>query len=276
MINRNIFRDDVLKDRVAIVTGGGTGIGRGIALELAKVGAKLVIASRRLEHLEPTAEEIRALGAQCLVVQLDVRDRESVENLVERTIAEYGAIDLLVNNAAGNFRVAAEDLSPNGWRSVLGIDLDGTFNCTQAVGRRWIQQNRGGAIVNIIFRGAWMANPYGVHASAAKAGVLAMTRTLAVEWAKYGIRVNAISPGPFADTPGLTNVSGVATPDVPRFERPYPQVPLGRMGEIEEIGWTTIFLASDAAGYITGEVISVDGGSHQSDGGRRTAPGPRE
>ncbi|MCX6021436.1 MAG: SDR family oxidoreductase, partial [Chloroflexi bacterium] len=247
-----IFREDALKDRVAIITGGGTGIGRGIALELAKAGAKIVIASRRLEHLEPTAEEIRALGHPCLVQQIDVRDRESIETMVERTVAEYGDIDIMINNAAGNFLIAAEDLSPNGWRSVIGIDLDGAFNCSQIVGRHWINTKRGGAIINIIFSGAFRAAPYDVHASAAKGGILAMTRTLAVEWAKYGIRVNAISPGPFADTEGIRRLSSTGTSEGERFHRPTDSVPLGRMGEVEEIGWACTFLASDAAGYITG------------------------
>ncbi|MCX6023919.1 MAG: SDR family oxidoreductase [Chloroflexi bacterium] len=253
-----------MKDQVAIVTGGGTGIGRGIALEMAKVGAKLVIASRRLENLEPTAEEIRALGAPCLVVQMDVRDRESVEQMVERTIEEYGKVDILVNNAAGNFPVAAEDLSVNGWRSVLGIDLDGSFNCTQAVGRRLIAAGNGGAIVNIIYSGAMRAAPGTVHASAAKAGILAMTRTLAVEWARYGIRVNAISPGPIANTQGIMRRASMSPEQRSEVEgRAAERIPLGRMGEIEEIGWSAIFLASGASAYITGECISVDGGGHQ-------------
>ncbi|MCX6022287.1 MAG: SDR family oxidoreductase [Chloroflexi bacterium] len=259
-----IFRDDALKGKVAIVTGGGTGVGRGIALELAKVGANLVIASRRLEHLEPTAEELRALGVRCLVVQMDVRDRESVEQMVEKTLEEYGDIDILVNNAAGNFPVAAEDLSVNGWRSVLGIDLDGCFNCSQAVGRRMIAKGHGGSIVNIISAGATRATPGTVHASAAKSGILALTRTLAIEWARYGIRVNAVTPGPIAGTNGpRRNMSLPEEERAELYKQMAARVPLGRMGGLEECGYATIFLSSEAAAYITGETIAVDGGSHQ-------------
>ncbi|MBI4497192.1 MAG: SDR family oxidoreductase [Chloroflexi bacterium] len=253
-----IFRDDALKGKVAFVTGGGTGIGRGIALELSRVGAKLIIASRSLEHLEPTAREIEALGAECFYMQMDVRVRPTVDHVVEEAIQRFGGIDILVNNAAGNFLVPFEDMSENAWRSVVGIDLDGTFHCTQAVGRHMIARGGGGSVINIVFSGAWQAAPYDAHAAAAKAGVLALTRSLAVEWSRHGIRVNAISPGPIRGTEGVRRLSAGAT-EADRAGG----VPLGRMGEIEEIGWACVFLASDAAAFITGECLSVDGARNQ-------------
>src|SRR5581483_6332728 len=202
---------DTLKDQVAIITGGGTGLGRAMAREFFSLGAKLVIASRNPEHLEPTRAELEAAGADVISIQTDVRDPAQVDRMVAATKERFGRIDILVNNAAGNFLCKAEDLSPNGWRAVVEIVLNGTFFCTRAVGREMIAQNaaaqtatasqRGGRILNVLATYAWNGGPGTVHSAAAKAGVLALTRTLAVEWAPHGIRVNAIAPGP-VDTKG--------------------------------------------------------------------------
>src|SRR5437016_8903773 len=189
--------DRALDGRVAIVTGGGTGIGRAIALEYARLGARLVLASRSPEHLEPAAEELGAKpGAEVLAVPMDVRVPEQVERLCDETVRRFGSIDILVNNAAGNFICPAEKLSPNGWNAVVNIVLNGTFYCSRAAGLRMIASGRGGSILNIVATYAWTGGPGTIHSACAKAGVVSMTRTLAVEWARYKIRVNAIAPGP--------------------------------------------------------------------------------
>src|SRR5262249_19903579 len=187
--------DKTFEGRVAIVTGGESGIGFAIAKELARLGGRVVIASRKEENLKPAAEE---LGGAYHV--LDVRDAAAVEGMAEKVATDYGRIDILVNNAAGNFIVPSDQLSVNGWDSVIGIGLNGTFYCTSAVGKRMIAAS-GGAMLNIIANYAWTGAPGVVHSASAKAGVLAMTRTLAVEWARHKIRVNAMAPGP-VDTPG--------------------------------------------------------------------------
>ncbi|MCX6021148.1 MAG: SDR family oxidoreductase, partial [Chloroflexi bacterium] len=251
----DIFAPGLLKGQVAVVTGGGTGIGRGIALELARSGADLVIAARRLDRLEAAAEEIRALGVRCLVVQTDVRVREQVQNMVDRTVAEFGRLDIMVNNAAGNFNVKAEDLSPNGFNSVIQIDLYGTFNCSQLAGEV-MRRQKYGRIINILTSFLWNTSPGAVHAHSAKAGVWAMTQTLATEWARYGINVNAIAPGPFVVETAAEHWG--RTEDDQR--RNAARLPVGRMGRVEEMGWVAVFLASPAGDFICGETIVIDGG----------------
>src|SRR3990172_8185074 len=189
---------NTLQGQVAIITGGGTGLGRAMALEFARLGARLVLASRSAEHLEPTAAELRQKGAEVLTVPTDVRDPAQVDRMVQQTKERFGQMDILVNNAAGNFVCKAEDLSPNGWRAVVDIVLNGTFYCSRAAGREMIASGRGGKILSVLAPYAWTGGPGTVHSAAAKAGVLALTRTLAVEWAPYKIRVNAIAPGPVA------------------------------------------------------------------------------
>src|SRR3954467_3987725 len=185
-----------LKDRVAIITGGGTGIGRGIAEEFARLGARVVLAGRTQETIDAAAHAIEDGGGQALAVSGDVRDPAAVDGIVSAAGERFGGVDILINNAAGNFLAPAEKLSPNGWNAVVGIVLNGSFYCAHAAGLRMIEQGRGGAILNNVVSYAWTGGPGTVHSAAAKAGVLAMTRTLAVEWATHGIRVNAISPGP--------------------------------------------------------------------------------
>jgi NAD(P)-dependent dehydrogenase (short-subunit alcohol dehydrogenase family) len=249
--------EHTLKDRVAVITGGGTGLGRAMAKEFARLGAALVLASRSPEHLEPTAAELRSGGARVLAVPTDVRDPQQVDRLLAETLRQFGRADILVNNAAGNFICRAEELSPNGWRAVVDIVLNGTFFCSRAFGREMIARGEGGAILNILATYAWTGGPGTVHSASAKAGVLAMTRTLAVEWARHRIRVNAIAPGAIP-----TEGAWGALLNQPEAERrALEHIPLGRFGTQEELANAAAYLVSPYAAYITGEALTMDGGS---------------
>lgn len=271
----SIFRPGLLDGQVALVTGGGTGIGLGIAEELAALGAHVVLASRKPENLAQGAEAIRALGGQASTVAVDVRDPERVKAMVEQVTNERGRIDLLVNNAAGNFYAPSESLSPNAWKSVIEIDLYGTFFCSQAVLPAMKAQG-GGRIVSVSMTLHYRGWPQMAHATAAKAGVDALTRTLAVEWAPHGVRVNAIAPGPIptegvrkAFTPlpdsGVPDVFAAADAAMAKYAR--KAIPLQRWGQPRDIGQMVAFLASPAGDWITGGIFVVDGGEWLSKSG---------
>src|SRR3954449_9419234 len=197
-----MFTPSLLKGKVAIVTGGGTGLGLAIAKRMGELGADVAIGNRNAAHLEQGTADLRHAGLDPLAVQVDVRKPEQVDEMVARVVRHFGRIDILVNNAAGNFICRAEDLSPNGWNSVVGIVLNGSFYCSRAVGRHMIARGSGGSIVSILANYVWTGSPGTVHSAAAKAGVMSMTQTLAVEWAPHRIRVNAVAPGPIEASPG--------------------------------------------------------------------------
>lgn len=245
--------------RVGIITGGGTGIGFGMARELARLGATVVLCSRKEEHLGPAVERLRSESgreAAAYFHVLDVRDAEAVEAMAAKVEEERGRIDFLVNNAAGNFVTPSDQLSVNGWNSVINIVLNGTFYCTSAVGKRMIAAKRGGTVLNTIANYAWTGAPGVVHSASAKAGVLAMTRTLAVEWARHKIRLNAIAPGP-VHTEGA---SARLFPDPMIEEGIRKTIPLRRFATLEEVAQAASYLLSDYASYVTGENFVIDGG----------------
>jgi NAD(P)-dependent dehydrogenase (short-subunit alcohol dehydrogenase family) len=252
-----MFAAELLKDQVAVITGGGTGIGLAIARRLGTLGARIVIASRQSENLEQGWHSLRESGIDALAVQLDVRKPEQVDEMVLRTVKHFGSLDILVNNAAGNFVCRAEELSPNGWDAVIGIVLNGSFYCSRAVGQYMIARKRGGSIVSILANYVWTGSAGTVHSAAAKAGVMSMTQTLAVEWAVHGIRVNAIAPGPI-ESAGAAKQLWNSDQAIERIRN---MVPLRRYGKPEEVADTLAFLVSSHAGFITGEILTIDGGA---------------
>lgn len=248
-----IFAENILQGKVAFVTGGGTGITGGVARALSESGARVAIASRKIKNLEPMRREIEARGGECFAVAADVRDFAAVETAIAQTVEHFGKIDIVVNGAAGNFLCAAEELSANGFGTVLDIDAKGTFNVCRAAFEQ-LKTNRG-QILNISATLHYLATPYQIHVSAAKAGVDAITRNLAVEWGRYGIRANGVAPGPIADTEGMKRL----VPE-PVKEKLQKRIPLGRFGYIKDIENAAVFLCSDAANYINGVTLVVDGG----------------
>jgi peroxisomal 2,4-dienoyl-CoA reductase len=252
-MENSIFVAGVLARRVAFVTGGGTGITGGVARALAESGARVALVSRRMEHLEPAAEAIRAAGGEALALPCDVRNMPEVEAAIAATIERFGQLDIVVNGAAGNFLCPAEELSPNGFGTVVDIDLKGTFNvCRASVAE--LKKTKG-SILNISATLHYLGTPYQLHVSAAKAGVDALTRNLSVEWGRYGIRVNAIAPGPIEDTEGMSRLVPAEVKEKLRRK-----IPLGRFGRIKDIEQAAVFLCSDAASFINGIVLVVDGG----------------
>ncbi|WP_045519508.1 2,4-dienoyl-CoA reductase [Neobacillus niacini] len=246
-----------MKDQVVIITGGSSGMGKAMAKNFLEKGANVVITGRNAERLEETRQSLERYGGQVLPIQMDVRDPEKVQFMVDETVKHFGKIDHLINNAAGNFICPAEDLSINGWNSVIGIVLNGTWYCSQAVGKHWINTQTKGSILNIVATYAWGAAAGVIHSACAKSGVLTMTRTLAVEWGeKYGIRANAIAPGPIENTGGADKLFGSNE----ALQKTIESVPLRRVGRPEEIAHLAAFLLSPQAEYINGDCITMDGG----------------
>ncbi|HYN86745.1 MAG TPA: SDR family oxidoreductase [Pyrinomonadaceae bacterium] len=252
-MEEKIFRERILDGHVALVTGGGTGITGGVARALAEAGARVALVSRKLENLEPAAARINEAGGEALAFAADVRDYAQVEQSIAATVERFGKLTTVVNGAAGNFLCPAAELSPNGFGTVVDIDLKGTFNVCRAAFAE-LKKARG-HVLNISATLHYGGTPYQLHVSAAKAGVDALTRNLAVEWGAHGIRSNAIAPGPIDDTEGLRRL--VPEPVKEKLRR---RVPLGRFGRVRDIEQLAVFLCSDAALYINGAIIAVDGG----------------
>jgi peroxisomal 2,4-dienoyl-CoA reductase len=252
MINK-IFAEDILRDKVAFITGGSTGITGGIAQAFAEHGVKLAITSRKEESLIAKKQFIEENGGECLAVAADVRDYAAIENAIEKTLENYGRIDIVVNGAAGNFLCAADQLSANGFGTIVDIDTKGTFNVCRAAFDE-LKKARG-QVLNISATLHYLATPMQIHVSAAKAGVDAITRNLSVEWGRYGIRVNGIAPGPIEDTEGMKRLVPAEVKD-----KIAKKIPLGRFGKISDIENAALFLCSDAASYINGVTLVVDGG----------------
>ena len=248
-----MFQPTLLENRVALITGGGTGICRGIALAFARHGCHVAITSRKPEHLEPTRDELRAIGVRAVAAAADVRDPAAVNTAISTVVSELGRIDIVVNGAAGNFICLAENLSPNGFGTVVDIDLKGTFNASRAALPHL--KARGGSVINISATLPYLGTIGQAHASAAKAGVDSLTRTLAVEWGPHGIRVNGIAPGPIEGTEGVARL----TSEKSRASL-LRTCPVGRMGTVDDIANAALYLASEAASYVNGVTLVVDGG----------------
>ena len=252
-----MFREDLLKDKVVLVTGGGTGLGRSMCERFLALGAKVAISSRRQEVLDKAAQEMMdATGGEVFTTTVDVRDPEQVTAMIDAVEEHFGRVDVLLNNAAGNFISPTEKLSHRAVDAVLGIVLHGTFYCTLELGKRWIEQGQKGVVLNIATTYAEGGSGYVVPSAAAKAGVVSMTKSLAAEWGKYGIRLNAIAPGPFPTEGAWSRL--MPTPEIQgMFEK---RIPLGRVGKHEELADLAAYLISDGAGFITGDLIYIDGG----------------
>src|SRR5947199_206221 len=253
-----------LEGKTAIITGGGTGIGKSMAIEFARAGADVAIASRKLEHLEPVAKEIEKLGKRTFSMAVDVRQEDQVQALVEKAVKDFGRLDIMVNNAGASFRAKPEDISVNGWNTVVQINLNGVFLGCKWAGKQMMAQG-GGVIVNI----ASIAGVYGStmmqHYGASKAAVIMLTRELGTAWARKGVRVNGIAPGP-VETEGYLEVLTKTDPEAEKtYKAVAARVGMGRWGRVDEIAHPCLFLASDASSWMTGETIVVDGG-----------PAPRE
>ncbi len=253
-----MYRDNLLVGRVILITGGGTGLGRSMALRLAELGARLFLIGRREEPLRQTADEIRVHGGESGLAACDVRDSAAVEAAVASAEKQFGRVDTLINNAAGNFIARTEKLSPNAFSAVVGIVLQGTFHCTLALGRRWIAAKQSGTILNIVttYAAAACGSGYVVPSACAKAGVLAMTRSLAVEWARYNIRLNAIAPGPFPTEGAWSRL--MPSKEYQEHARKYH--PMKRFGRHEELANLAAYLVSEQSGYVNGECVVIDGG----------------
>ncbi|MER6561765.1 SDR family oxidoreductase [Streptomyces sp. NPDC001027] len=253
---KGIFQPDLLVGRVALVTGGGTGLGLETATLLASLGAHVVIAGRRTEVAQEAAESIVGQGHRASALQVDVRDYPQVEGAIARIVQEQGGLDILINNAAGNFRCNTEELTPNGWRTIIDIDLNGTFNCSHAAFEALSKSKHVGRIVSIITSYAWSGWPGCAPAASAKAGIQSLMRTLAVEWGNRNILCNTVAPGAIGDTEGARRIHE----DAGRGAHELSRVPVGRFGSRADIAAAVTYLVSDAGRYVNGTDLVVDGG----------------
>lgn len=270
------FARDLLTGSAAIVTGGGSGLGRGIALGLAACGASVVATGRRQERLDDVVEEIRAAGGTAHAVTCDVRDPDAVEQMMNSAEEAVGSVDMLVNNAGATFTLPTLDMSPNAFRAVVETDAFGTFYLCREFGRRRVAAGAGGAILNITSTSPFTGNPGRVHGGVGKAGVDSLTKSLAVEWGPLGIRVNALAPG-YTPTQGVNTATGVSIDESEQDAHVASiaaSVPLGRVGVVEDILWPAVFLMSSAAGFVNGATLVVDGGKWLSSGRSAAAGEP--
>jgi NAD(P)-dependent dehydrogenase (short-subunit alcohol dehydrogenase family) len=253
-----LFQADLLKSKSVFLTGGGTGLGRSMALHFASLGARLFIVGRRPEPLKSVCEEIQRTGGTAMYASCDVRDYAAVEAAAKTAESQIGEINILVNNAAGNFMARTEKLTPNAFNAVIGIVLNGSFNCTQVFGKRWIEKKQPGAVLNIVttYAAANCGSGFVIPSACAKAGVLALTRSLAVEWGKHHIRLNAIAPGPFPTEGAWSRLM----PSTQMEEDRKNFNPMKRFGRHEELANLAAFLISDMSPYINGECVVIDGG----------------
>jgi NAD(P)-dependent dehydrogenase (short-subunit alcohol dehydrogenase family) len=268
-----MYQNDALKGETILVTGGGTGLGRAMVERFAEVGAQVAVLGRREEPLQETVKAVQDAGGKAAWASADIRSPEAVGAAVDQIEGELGPLTGLVNNAAGNFLACAEDLSANAFDAVVKIVLHGTFHATQEVGKRWIERKSGGSILNILTTYAWMGSPFVLPSAAAKAGVLAMMRSLAVEWATYGIRNNGIAPGPFPTEGAFSRLMPENM-----VEQARQAIPVKRFGEPQELADLAVYLMSPAAAYITGETVVIDGGEwlHNGQEFSRFTDHPRE
>jgi NAD(P)-dependent dehydrogenase (short-subunit alcohol dehydrogenase family) len=266
---KGMLKDDALNGKTIIITGGGTGLGKAMGTYLLTLGANLVISSRKLAVLQKTALEMEAeTGGNVLPVSCDVRKYDEVESMLTQAIATFGRVDVLINNAAGNFISPTERLSANAFSAIIDIVLKGSANCSLALGKYWIGEKMPGNILNIVTTYAFTGSAYVVPSACAKGGVLAMTRSLAVEWGRHQIRVNAIAPGPFPTKGAWERLLPGDMAQKFDFKN---RVPLKRVGEHQELANLAAFLVSDFSGYINGEVITIDGGEWLQGAGQLNA-----
>jgi len=256
--NTPMLKEDSLKDKVIIITGGGTGLGKAMGKYFSELGAKLIITSRKIDVLQKTADEISTVTKnEVFPFACDVSDYKQVEDLLKASVEKFGKVDVLVNNAAGNFISPTERLSNKAFDIIINIVLKGTYNCTLAFGKHWIEKKQKATVLNIVTTYSWTGSAFVVPSAAAKAGVLAITRSLAVEWAKYGIRFNAIAPGLFPTKGAWERLLPGALQNKFDLKK---KVPLQRVGEHQELANLAAYLVSDFSSFINGEVVAIDGG----------------